>query len=93
MSVNCSSCVLFSGVVSQEPVLFDTTIKENIMFGREGVTMDEVIQATKESNAYDFIQKLPKVRLRRDNTLYHNSQSPVCVNAVHSFEVSTLFPK
>ena len=52
------------GVVSQEPVLFDTTIKENIMFGREGVTMDEVIQATRESNAYDFIQKLPKVRLK-----------------------------
>ena len=53
-----------SGVVSQEPVLFDTTLKENIMFGREGVTMDEVIQATRESNAYDFIQKLPKVRLK-----------------------------
>ena len=46
--------------MSQEPVLFDTTIKENIMFGREDVTMDEVIQATRESNAYDFIQKLPQ---------------------------------
>ena len=53
---------LLSGVVSQEPVLFDTTIKENIMFGREGVTMDEVVKATRESNAYDFIQKLPKAR-------------------------------
>ena len=59
-----AAVVFFSGVVSQEPVLFDTTIKENIMFGREGVTMDEVIQATRESNAYDFIQKLPKVRLK-----------------------------
>ena len=55
-----ANACLISGVVSQEPVLFDTTIKENIMFGREDVTMDEVIQATRESNAYDFIQKLPQ---------------------------------
>ena len=52
---------LRTGVVSQEPVLFATTIKENIMFGREDVTMEEIIEATKQSNAYDFIQKLPKV--------------------------------
>ncbi|ELU11220.1 hypothetical protein CAPTEDRAFT_137412, partial [Capitella teleta] len=48
------------GVVSQEPVLFGTTIKENIRYGREGVTDDEIINATKQANAYDFIIKLPK---------------------------------
>ncbi|ELU15263.1 hypothetical protein CAPTEDRAFT_186799 [Capitella teleta] len=48
------------GVVSQEPVLFGTTIKENIRYGREGVTDDEIINATKHANAYDFIMKLPK---------------------------------
>ncbi|KAM3913524.1 ATP-dependent translocase ABCB1-like [Leptodactylus fuscus] len=47
------------GVVSQEPVLFGTTIRENIRYGRENVTEDEIIQATKEANAYDFISKLP----------------------------------
>ncbi|XP_073438022.1 ATP-dependent translocase ABCB1 [Dendrobates tinctorius] len=47
------------GVVSQEPVLFDTTIAENIRYGREDVTMEEIIQATKEANAYNFITKLP----------------------------------
>ncbi|KAM9307778.1 ATP-dependent translocase ABCB1 [Gastrophryne carolinensis] len=47
------------GVVSQEPVLFDTTIAENIRYGREDVTMDEIIQATREANAYNFIMKLP----------------------------------
>lgn len=47
------------GVVSQEPILFDTTIAENIRYGREDVTMDEVVQATKEANAYNFIMKLP----------------------------------
>uniref|UniRef100_X2B039 Bile salt export pump n=1 Tax=Capitella teleta TaxID=283909 RepID=X2B039_CAPTE len=48
------------GVVSQEPVLFGTTIKENIRYGREGVTDEEIINATKHANAFDFIMKLPK---------------------------------
>ncbi|XP_041524048.1 multidrug resistance protein 2 isoform X1 [Microtus oregoni] len=47
------------GVVSQEPVLFATTIAENIRYGRENVTMDEIERAVKEANAYDFIMKLP----------------------------------
>uniref|UniRef100_A0A8C5PNB0 ATP-binding cassette sub-family B member 5 n=1 Tax=Leptobrachium leishanense TaxID=445787 RepID=A0A8C5PNB0_9ANUR len=47
------------GVVSQEPILFGTTIKENIRYGRENVTDEEIITATKEANAYDFISKLP----------------------------------
>ncbi|XP_013371477.1 PREDICTED: multidrug resistance protein 1-like [Chinchilla lanigera] len=47
------------GVVSQEPVLFATTIAENIRYGREDVTMDEIEKAVREANAYDFIMKLP----------------------------------
>ncbi|XP_076808833.1 ATP-dependent translocase ABCB1-like [Clavelina lepadiformis] len=47
------------GVVSQEPILFDTTIAENIKYGRDGVTDEEIEEATKQSNAYDFIMKLP----------------------------------
>ncbi|XP_072365307.1 ATP-dependent translocase ABCB1-like isoform X2 [Scyliorhinus torazame] len=47
------------GVVSQEPVLFATTIAENIRFGRADVTDSEIEMATKEANAYDFIIKLP----------------------------------
>lgn len=50
------------GVVSQEPVLFGTTICENIRFGRDGVTEQEIEQAAREANAYDFISKLPDVR-------------------------------
>ncbi|GAB5568501.1 phosphatidylcholine translocator ABCB4 isoform X1 [Prionailurus iriomotensis] len=48
------------GVVSQEPVLFSTTIAENIRYGRGNVTMDEIKKAVKEANAYDFIMKLPQ---------------------------------
>ncbi|XP_044534852.1 ATP-dependent translocase ABCB1-like [Gracilinanus agilis] len=48
-----------TGVVSQEPVLFAATIAENIRYGREDVTMEEIKKAVKEANAYDFIMKLP----------------------------------
>ncbi|CAN2389827.1 Multidrug resistance protein, partial [Pristimantis euphronides] len=47
------------GVVSQEPVLFGTTIRENIRLGRDGATDEEIEQAAKEANAYDFILRLP----------------------------------
>ena len=47
------------GVVSQEPVLFNTSIAENIRFGCKDATMKDVIQAAKNSNAHDFISKMP----------------------------------
>ncbi|XP_074509789.1 ATP-dependent translocase ABCB1 isoform X5 [Sebastes fasciatus] len=47
------------GVVSQEPILFATTIAENIRYGRLDVTENEIEQAAKEANAYDFIMNLP----------------------------------
>uniref|UniRef100_A0A3Q2Z3Q5 ATP-binding cassette, sub-family B (MDR/TAP), member 4 n=1 Tax=Hippocampus comes TaxID=109280 RepID=A0A3Q2Z3Q5_HIPCM len=48
------------GVVSQEPVLFATTIAQNIRYGRNDVTQNEIEQAAKEANAYDFIMNLPE---------------------------------
>lgn len=47
------------GVVSQEPVLFDSTIAQNIMYGKEGATEEEMKQAAINANAHDFISKLP----------------------------------
>ncbi|KAL9659657.1 hypothetical protein QQ045_024465 [Rhodiola kirilowii] len=47
------------GLVSQEPALFATTIKENILFGKEDATMDEVVSAAKAANAHHFISKFP----------------------------------
>ncbi|KAI1711157.1 ABC transporter transmembrane region domain-containing protein [Ditylenchus destructor] len=46
------------GVVSQEPVLFDGTLEENIMLGNEFATREDVNRCCKMANAYDFIQKL-----------------------------------
>ncbi|KAM7375230.1 hypothetical protein PAMA_014360 [Pampus argenteus] len=48
------------GIVEQEPVLFATTIAENIRYGRPGVSMEEIITAAKEANAYNFIMDLPQ---------------------------------
>ncbi len=50
------------GLVSQEPILFSTTIAENIRYGREGVTMADIEKACIEANAHEFIRKLPKVK-------------------------------
>uniref|UniRef100_F6W9Y9 Uncharacterized protein n=1 Tax=Ciona intestinalis TaxID=7719 RepID=F6W9Y9_CIOIN len=47
------------GVVQQEPCLFDTSIAENIRFGKEGVSDDDIIKAAKAANAYNFIMDLP----------------------------------
>uniref|UniRef100_A0A8K9XY09 ATP-binding cassette sub-family B member 5 n=1 Tax=Oncorhynchus mykiss TaxID=8022 RepID=A0A8K9XY09_ONCMY len=47
------------GIVSQEPVLFGTTIAENIRYGREDATDEDIERAVREANAYDFISKLP----------------------------------
>lgn len=47
------------GVVSQEPVLFCTTIAENIRYGREDVTQEEIVAAAKAANAHSFILELP----------------------------------
>ncbi|KAI4321911.1 hypothetical protein MLD38_035238 [Melastoma candidum] len=47
------------GLVNQEPVLFATSIRENILFGKEGASMEEVMTAAKAANAHDFISKLP----------------------------------
>ncbi|KAH9676224.1 ABC transporter B family member 15 [Citrus sinensis] len=48
------------GLVSQEPALFATSIKENILFGKEDASMEEIIEAAKASNAHNFICQLPQ---------------------------------
>jgi len=48
------------GLVSQEPILFNETIRSNIAYGKKGdVTEEEIIAATKAANAHDFISGLP----------------------------------
>ncbi|CAF3112647.1 unnamed protein product [Rotaria sp. Silwood2] len=48
------------GVVSQEPILFQTTIAENIRFGRLEATQQDIEDAARIANAHDFIMTLPQ---------------------------------
>ncbi|MCX8027136.1 MAG: ABC transporter ATP-binding protein/permease [Thermodesulfovibrionales bacterium] len=47
------------GLVSQDVVLFDDTVKANILLGNKDATEDEVIEAAKSAYAHDFIMELP----------------------------------
>lgn len=49
-------------LVSQEPVLFATTIRENILYGKDGATTDEIRAAVELANAANFVDKLPEVQ-------------------------------
>lgn len=46
-------------IVLQEPVLFSTTIAENIRYGRPDASQKEIIEAAKAANAHDFIMSNP----------------------------------
>ncbi|KAG5540149.1 hypothetical protein RHGRI_020397 [Rhododendron griersonianum] len=48
------------GLVQQEPALFATSIFENILYGKEGASEGEVIEAAKLANAHSFISALPE---------------------------------
>ena len=48
------------GVVSQEPVLFATTIAENIRYGHPDVSFADIVRAAKAANVHDFIKSLPE---------------------------------
>ncbi|PSR89187.1 ABC transporter B family member 21 like [Actinidia chinensis var. chinensis] len=48
------------GLVSQEPVLFTCSIKENIAYGKDGATTEEIKAAAELANAAKFIDKLPQ---------------------------------
>ena len=50
------------GIVNQEPILFQATIRENILLGCESATDEDVHEAAKMANAHDFIMHLPEVR-------------------------------
>lgn len=48
------------GIVSQTTFLFNDTIRNNIIYARPDATEDEMIEAAKQANAYNFIMELPK---------------------------------
>ncbi|KAG2575140.1 hypothetical protein PVAP13_7KG412000 [Panicum virgatum] len=56
---NLKSLRLKIGLVQQEPVLFAASILENIAYGKDGATEEEVIEAAKTANVHGFVSQLP----------------------------------
>ncbi len=50
----------YISIIPQEPILFHRTILENIKYGNENASFDEIIQASKLAYIHDFIEKLPE---------------------------------
>ncbi|NEP59426.1 MAG: ABC transporter ATP-binding protein [Symploca sp. SIO2G7] len=48
------------GIVSQDTFLFNTSVRNNIAYGRDNTTDEEIIEAAKRANAYEFILDLPQ---------------------------------
>src|SRR5262249_37048502 len=48
------------GVVSQEALLMNATVRENIAYGREGLFEADVLRAARIANAHDFIMEFPE---------------------------------
>lgn len=47
------------GIVTQETILFNDTVRNNIAYGRGDISLDQIIEAAKIANAHDFIMQLP----------------------------------
>ncbi|WP_367773924.1 ABC transporter ATP-binding protein [Flavobacterium sp. WC2421] len=58
--MNLQSLRGLMGLVTQDSILFNDTIKANISLGKLDATDDEIIEALKIANAYEFVQDLPK---------------------------------
>ena len=56
------------GMVSQSVFLFDGTIRENIAYGNESATDEEIIEAAKLAGAHDFILSARRIRYVRRRT-------------------------
>ena len=48
------------GLVTQDSILFNDTIKNNILLGKQDATDQEIIEALKIANAWEFVKDLPK---------------------------------
>nr|WP_315152740.1 ABC transporter ATP-binding protein [uncultured Flavobacterium sp.] len=57
--LNLQSLRGLMGLVTQDSILFNDTIKANISLGKLDATDDEIIEALKIANAYEFVQNLP----------------------------------
>lgn len=72
------------GMVLQETWLKSGTVRENIIFGKEDASEEEIIQACKEAHSWEFIRKLPKQLDTpiTENTLSAGEKQLLCITRV-----------
>jgi subfamily B ATP-binding cassette protein MsbA len=58
--IDIKSLRAMMGLVTQDSILFNDTVKANIALGKQDATDDEVIEALKIANAYEFVKDLPE---------------------------------
>ncbi|NWF50220.1 MAG: ABC transporter ATP-binding protein [Ignavibacteriaceae bacterium] len=57
-NISMKSLRSFIGVVTQETILFNDTVRNNIAYGLQDITIDAIIEAAKAANAHNFISEL-----------------------------------
>jgi len=57
-NITVKSLRSFIGVVTQETILFNDTVKSNIAYGLQNISLDKIIDAAKAANAHNFIENL-----------------------------------
>ncbi|WP_288221170.1 ABC transporter ATP-binding protein [uncultured Clostridium sp.] len=73
------------GMVLQDTWLFSGTVKDNIAYGKEDATLEEVIEAAKAAHAHKFITRLPKgydTVLSEDSSLSQGQKQLLCIARV-----------
>ena len=58
--MNLKSLRKLIGLVTQDSILFNDSIKNNLLIGKENATDQEIIQALKIANAWEFVKELPE---------------------------------
>jgi subfamily B ATP-binding cassette protein MsbA len=48
------------GMVMQDPILFNATVRQNILYGRKGATEEEMLEAARMAHVDEFVRELPK---------------------------------
>lgn len=73
------------GMVLQDTWLFSGTVRDNIAYGKDDATLEEVIEAAKAAHAHKFIMKLPKgydTVLSEDSSLSQGEKQLLCIARV-----------
>jgi len=58
-SITIESLRGLMGIVTQETILFNDTVRNNIAYGLEGISEESIVEAARAANAHDFIEGLP----------------------------------